>query len=79
MLRTQIYIPEELITYLKNAAEMEEISVSEFIRRSLNKTLKLDKKKSDPMKVFVGKGKSKRKTNAVREINSYYQKALMAK
>ena len=79
MLRTQIYIPEELITYLKNAAETEQISVSEFIRRSLNKTLKLDKKKSDPMKVFVGKGKSKRKTNAVKEINSYYQRFITTK
>lgn len=79
MLRTQIYIPEELITHLKNVAETEQISVSELIRRSLKKTLRLNKKKSDPMKVFVGKGKSKKQTNAVKEINSYYQRSTIIK
>lgn len=79
MLRTQIYLPEELIFNLKNLAVTEDISVSELIRKSLKKALKMSEKKSDLMKVFVGKGKAKTKTNAVKEIGSYYQKLTPSK
>ena len=74
MLRTQIYLPEDLMTDLRCLATVEDISVSEVIRKNLKKSLKISEKKLDPMKYFVGKGRAGVRTNAVKEINSYYQK-----
>lgn len=73
MLRTQIYLPEDLMTNLRCLATVEDISVSEVIRKSLRKGLKPAKGKLDLMEGFVGKGRAGRKTNAVKEIDSYYQ------
>lgn len=73
MLRTQIYLPEELITGLRNIAAIEDVSVSEVIRKNLIKSLRMGEKKTNLLRVFVGKGKAKRKTDAVKEINSYYK------
>lgn len=74
MLRTQIYLPEELVSNLRNLAAIEDVSVSELIRKSLKKSLKMSEKKADLLKVFVGKGKAKTEIDAVKEISSYYQK-----
>lgn len=73
MLRTQIYLPEDLMTDLRCLAAIEDISISEAIRKNLRKSLGQAKKKLNLMEGFVGKGKAGRKTNAVKEIASYYQ------
>lgn len=74
MIRMQVYLPEELFIDLKTMALVEDITMSELVREGLRKTLKVDKKRADPMKIFVGKCKAKEKTNAVEEVNSYYRK-----
>lgn len=73
MLRTQIYLPEDLMTDLRCLAAVDDISVSEVIRKSLRKSLGRSNKKLNLMEGFVGKGKAGRKTNGVKEIASYYQ------
>lgn len=73
MFRTQIYLPEELIIGLRQIAAIEDISVSELIRKNLKKSLRMGERKTDLLRVFVGKGKAKIRTDAVKEINSYYK------
>lgn len=70
----QVYLPEKLFTDLKTTALVEDVTMSELIRKGLRKTLKVNKKRADPMKIFVGKCKAKEKTNAVEEVNKYYRK-----
>lgn len=74
MLRMQVYLPENLFVTLKSRAAVEEVSMSDLIRKGLEKILSMEGKKVDPMKEFIGKCKLKRKVNGVVEINKYYQK-----
>jgi hypothetical protein len=74
MLRTQIYIPEEMIADLRNLAAVEDVSLSEIIRKKLRKALKISERKADLMKTFVGKVRAGTKTDATKEISSYYQR-----
>lgn len=76
MLRMQVYLPEELFSNLKSRAAIEDISMSEIIRKCLEGLLFNKSAKTDPMKEFVGKFKSKKKTNGVKEINNYYKNIL---
>ena len=66
------YIPEELFVNLKSQALIQEVSISDLVRKSLERILKVGDKKADPIKEFVGQCKTKEKTNAVEEINKYY-------
>jgi metal-responsive CopG/Arc/MetJ family transcriptional regulator len=76
MQRMQVYIPEKLFTHLKSRAAIEEVSMSDLVRKGLRVVLKHDEtRKADPMKVFVGQGRIKGKTDAVKEIKRYYQKS----
>ena len=76
MQRMQIYIPEKLFINLKSRAAIEEVSMSDLVRKGLRVVLKHDEtRKADPMKVFVGQGRIKGKTDAVKEIKRYYQKS----
>lgn len=43
MIRTQIYLPEELHYQLKQLARFQTTSISEIIRKNLTKSLKNDK------------------------------------
>lgn len=74
MLRMQVYLPEDLVTALRTRAVIDDVSMSDLIRKGLDKILKPDNKIADPFKYFVGKYKSKRKTDGVKEIENYYQK-----
>lgn len=77
MLRMQIYIPENLYNNLKQTASVEDISMSEIIRKSLQKALNKEKRNVDPMKVFVGQAKTKRRTNALKDIENYYKTGIV--
>lgn len=68
----QIYLPEDLVTALRTRAVVDDVSMSDLIRKSLSKILKSNNKTADPFKYFVGKYRSKRKTDSVKEIESYY-------
>lgn len=74
MLRMQVYLPEETFVNLKTRAAVEDVSMSDLIRKGLEKVLFLDRKSVNPMKDFVGKLKSKKKTDSVKEVNNYYKK-----
>lgn len=74
MQRMQVYLPEDLFIDLKTRAAVEDVAMSELIRKGLKKVLLRPIKKTDPMKVFVGRYQAKIKTNAVQVINGYYQK-----
>lgn len=73
MLRTQIYLPEDLMADLRYLAAVENVSVSEAIRKNLRKSLRQASQKLGLMEGFVGKGKAGRKIDGVKEITFYYQ------
>ena len=73
MLRTQIYLPEDLIADLRQLAAVEEVSLSEIIRKNLKKNLGRNKERLSLMEGFVGKGKAGRIVSGVKEIISYYK------
>lgn len=74
MLRMQVYLPEDLFVTLKSRAAVEEISMSDLVRKGLNKILRMDNKTAEPFKYFVGKCRSKIKTDSTKEIKNYYRK-----
>ncbi|MBI4008704.1 CopG family transcriptional regulator [Candidatus Roizmanbacteria bacterium] len=50
MIRTQIYLPQNQISQLKQIAYKEEVSVSEIIRRTLEEKLTMKRKKGKDIK-----------------------------
>ena len=75
MIRTQIYLPEELHRDLKLLAKTEGVNFSGLIREGAEEVIKKKKqtKKKDWRK-FVGAGKTGGvKTNAVEDIHDYYK------
>lgn len=76
MLRMQVYLPEDLVTALRTRAVVDDVSMSDLVRKGLDKILKSDNKKADPMKEFVGKLRTKKKTNSVKLIRDYYKGIL---
>lgn len=76
MLRMQVYLPEETFINLKARAKIEDVSMSDLVRKGLKKVLSLDMESADPMKEFVGKFRQKKKTDGVKEINNYYKKII---
>ena len=74
MLRMQVYLPEDLVTALRTRAVIDDVSMSDLVRKGLDKILKSDNKKADPFKYFVGKCRSKIKTDSTKEIDNYYRK-----
>lgn len=77
MLRMQVYIPENLYDNLKRKASVEDVSMSELIRQGLQKILRTEKRFADPMKVFVGQAKTKKRTNALKDIEDYYKNGIV--
>lgn len=76
MIRTQIYMPEELHRELKLLAAARGVNYSTLIRTGATRVLRDDqarKKNSDAWKSFVGAGGKGKKTNAVRMIHDYYR------
>lgn len=72
MLRMQVYLPEKLIFGLKTRSIIENVSMSEVVRKCLEEKLSVGKR-VDPMKEFVGKLRTKKKTNSVNLIRDYYK------
>lgn len=58
MIRTQIYLPENQVTQLKQIAYKEDLSVSEIIRRTLEEklTIKIKKGKDTKKKKYKNAG-----------------------
>lgn len=78
MTRMQIYLPDEIYQELRTASKLSNRPMSEFVRIGLNHILSLgDKKKGDPFKYFVGQGRSKIKSDALKDFDDYYEKKLL--
>lgn len=75
MVRTQIYLPEELHRDLKLLANTEGVNFSSLIREGAEEVIKKKKKSSrTDWRRFVGAGKTGGvKTNAVKDIHDYYR------
>jgi len=59
-----------------NTRKIELVYMADFEKESLDVVqVWEDQRQANPMKVFVGKGKAKEKTDAVKEIKRYYQKS----
>jgi len=71
MIRMQVYLPDKLITDLRNEAILRETSMSELIRHGLK--LLLNKREVDLFSVLTGKARTKWPTNAVEEVKKLYR------
>lgn len=79
MIRTQVYLPDELYHDLKLLAATGNENFSGLIRRGVEKVVrekKKTKKKFDPLKDFAGTIKGY-KTNAVKDIHEYYEHGVI--
>jgi hypothetical protein len=79
MMRTQVYIPDDLFRQAKLSAKLEGVSISEYIREGLALRLRqlsgakpAQKKTKAPLHELVGKyGKGKKKTNIAQTHDAY--------
>ena len=74
MTRMQVYLPDDIYEELKMASKVSKKPMSEFVRKGLSQVLVLGEKgKGDPFRYFVGKGKTKKEANALKDIDDYYK------
>lgn len=76
MIRTQVYIPDDLHQSLVLLAKRDRVNVSQLLREGArqvikNKKKKFSKKKS-PLFGLIGMYKGQIKSNAVKDIHDYY-------
>ena len=74
MTRMQVYIPDEMFSDLKRYSRINEVAMSEVVRKGLDKVLGAKK----PTKLKFGEGffgayKGHIKTDAVNDIHNYYK------
>ncbi|MEK7577818.1 MAG: CopG family transcriptional regulator [Patescibacteria group bacterium] len=79
MIRTQVYIPDDLHRDLTLLAATSKKNISELLREGAREVLKKDitvltKRKKVWGKGFIGACKAKVKTNAVDVFHEYYEK-----
>lgn len=76
MIRTQVYIPDDLHRDLTLLSAISKKNISELIREGAREVLKKEaqvKGKKQWGKGFFGMAKSGKKTNAVALIHTYYE------
>lgn len=76
MIRTQVYIPEDLHRDLKLLANTERVNYSTLIREGVKEIIQKRRRrkvKKEWGKGFIGAYKGKVKTNAVKDIHDYYR------
>lgn len=80
MIRTQIYMPEEMHRDLKLMASARGVNYSTLIRKGAAQVLKDDqdkKKNNDAWKSFIGAGGKGKKVDGVRVIHDYYRHGVV--
>ena len=79
MIRTQVYIPEDLHREALLVAKIRNVNFSTLVREGLAKAVKIKKVKrsKDWGKGFFGAYKGKVKTNAVKDIDDYYMHGVV--
>jgi len=76
MIRTQIYLPEDLYRQLKLLANAKNTNLSTLIRQGAQKIINQHNKDTNPkvdFAKFIGQAKTNKKTNAVKDIHDYYE------
>ncbi|KKQ84996.1 MAG: hypothetical protein UT08_C0011G0014 [Candidatus Woesebacteria bacterium GW2011_GWB1_38_8] len=80
MIRTQVYLPDELYRELKLLAASGKYKFSELLREGVEEVIRKKKKKAkgkhDPWKDFIGAIKGV-KTDAVKDIDDYYKTGVV--
>lgn len=75
MIRTQVYLPDDLHRELKLLARTSQENFSQLVREGVREVIR--KKKPLRSKTFgegfIGAGKTSIKTNAVKDIHDYYR------
>lgn len=75
MIRTQIYLPDDLYRDLKLLSNTRQTNISKLIREGAREVVrKKTKIKKGAWESFMGAIKTKVKTNAVKDIHDYYKK-----
>lgn len=80
MIRTQVYLPEELYYAVKLEAKVRGVRFSHLVREGVKKELTSKKKRrlgKEWGKGFIGAGKTGVKTNAVRDVHVYYRRGVL--
>lgn len=81
MIRTQVYIPDDLHAELRLLARREGVNFSQLIREGVKEVIsrrgrnKISSKKFG--EGFIGAGKTSIKTNAVKDIHDYYRHGVV--
>ena len=77
MQRMQIYLPEDMYIRLKQAAQEQDVSMADLVRKGVEKIVPANKqtksKKQDPWKDFIGFIKGGPKTDATKVKKEYYE------
>lgn len=80
MTRLQIYLPEKMFFDLKRLASLRDKPMVALIREGLKAVLYAGPERSgkpfDPMRDFVGRAKTRPKTDAVAAVSEYYDKGV---
>ena len=79
MIRTQIYLPDDIYHDLKLLSKTKKVKFSHLIRKGAERVLSEEKKavKKDAWKDFIGAIKGGPKTNAVKDIQDYYKHGVV--
>lgn len=78
MIRTQVYIPEDMYRELTLLARKKEKNVSELLRDGLAVVIKREKKrKGKGLDALIGMYKGSIKTHAVKDIHEYYRNGVV--
>lgn len=80
MIRTQIYLPEDLHRNLTLLARTSKTNISRLLREGAGEVIKKmhsSKRNTSWGKGFIGALKSKVKTNAVEDIHEYYRTGIV--
>lgn len=74
MIRTQIYLPDDMHSLLHHFAKEEGTNISTLIRQGAEKIISEKKKKNNKAdwKKFAGSIQTDTKTNSVEDIHDYY-------
>lgn len=75
MIRTQVYLPDDLYRELKLLAQQKGTNFSALIRKGVKEVIKKKRRRRNKKwgEGFIGAYKGKVKTNAVKDIHDYYK------
>lgn len=73
MIRTQVYLPDDLHRELKLLAQRTGRNFSSLIREGAKKIIESEENNDRDLTKFIGQAKTKTRTNSTKAIKEYYE------